>query len=536
MLIRSYELLIEHRKKVIAIAVAIALTVVLLFLLSYENVRADSVMLYPKTCFGNWKNSDAAAGTPILTLDSPQEDFNESNSALLVDESQLTCTGFGGEIPDGTVPNKLKVSLVWSVDNGEVDHAIKEIPPVTIDTLLNEGEKGLPVIDPVTIESKEGEKKDETSDVVPVAETQQQTEESSVPIPEIETKSEPEAPSNSEPMTFLFTKKAFAQETDVSTAAASDSSGTSSAIDEVQSIDPIAPLVETTSKEPVSDNEGQNNFMEVLYSVNGDEWISLGMIKRSDWKSASFEIPISNWSDIDSMQLALKPLQLIDKQPVVYIDAMSFEISYDSFADLMKQNDNSSDQKKLIITKLLPVEGGMKITQRFDLDQGNILVFNSSQERTVTVANPSSLEQVTFFIGQDQTYELPSYQLSAGDWSIISLPIESSCGGLPYSDCVKNKDAKVEATFTAISAFGKPIVTETESGTAEVIPIQLTTPPLELDGSDISNNDVVELLNIQNSTQEQSKEEVPASATSEAVLPKEEVPLGITGEELLPKE
>jgi hypothetical protein len=111
-------------------------------------------------------------------------------------------------------------------------------------------------------------------------------------------------------------------------------------------------IVEEVSTEPDSEPEQENEteqveeeseqdivaesladaFMQVEYTLDGTTWKSLGVVGRSEWARASFDIPLEGWENLDNLQIALKALPTFDTPPVVYLDAMSIDVEYTDLA------------------------------------------------------------------------------------------------------------------------------------------------------------------------------------------------------------
>ncbi len=95
---------------------------------------------------------------------------------------------------------------------------------------------------------------------------------------------------------------------------------------EVISIDDI----KGTKEEEVI-KEAPNDFLEVLYTLDGSDWKTLGFVSVNNWKQASFEISdpqVVLWQDLSNLQISVRSIQKIDKQPIVYLDSIYIEVEY----------------------------------------------------------------------------------------------------------------------------------------------------------------------------------------------------------------
>ena len=73
-------------------------------------------------------------------------------------------------------------------------------------------------------------------------------------------------------------------------------------------------------------------LVEVLYTLNGVDWKSLGFVKENEFGSKDFEIPIeeaSQWEDISKIQIGIKSLPILDDVlPVIFLDSVWLEAEY----------------------------------------------------------------------------------------------------------------------------------------------------------------------------------------------------------------
>lgn len=73
-------------------------------------------------------------------------------------------------------------------------------------------------------------------------------------------------------------------------------------------------------------------LLEVLYTLDGQEWYSLGEVSKSEW-TGTFEIPISEWEDISRLQVSIQSLSSIDELPKIYLDGMWLEADYGRYKE-----------------------------------------------------------------------------------------------------------------------------------------------------------------------------------------------------------
>lgn len=81
------------------------------------------------------------------------------------------------------------------------------------------------------------------------------------------------------------------------------------------------------------DEESQNNFLEVFYTLDGVLWKSLGKVDEKSMKYRTFEIPTTattSWADLSRIQIKVQLLDKIDLTPAVYLDGIAMEVLYET--------------------------------------------------------------------------------------------------------------------------------------------------------------------------------------------------------------
>jgi hypothetical protein len=83
----------------------------------------------------------------------------------------------------------------------------------------------------------------------------------------------------------------------------------------------------------VSDNQFQNNFLEVFYTFDGVTWTSLGELNEISMKYRTFEIPVTastSWSDLGHLQVKVQAKKRQLDTPTVYLDGIKVEVLYNT--------------------------------------------------------------------------------------------------------------------------------------------------------------------------------------------------------------
>lgn len=348
---------------------ALSTIVLSIFLVRTFIVQAEIYAFYPTTCLGGWYNTDLATDAPSVVPWGEEAGFNETNSAVLDSnsQSQIFCGGFGGGIQENTVPRKIKVKMAIAfayrpveaepdiVDSTVIDTstetAAQEVLGETIkesSTSENQGVEA--VVLPQTLNSQEeittetiSEPTQElTPDIIADETTQEAT-------PELEPEPENEAPQEeSETVSFfrLFNLAraeevlqndgtSSTEETLIEDTVVTPSGETAIVIDDVIESENVSTTTEeviSTSTEEVITEEISPYAAEVLYTLDGTTWETLGFVEEYS-EDNIFEIPIedaSSWEDISKIQIGIQRATTLDGvQPVIFLDSVWLEIEYE---------------------------------------------------------------------------------------------------------------------------------------------------------------------------------------------------------------
>src|SRR3989344_1776626 len=296
-----------------------------------------------------------------------QMEFNRQNSAVLENRAaDLFCGDFRGEVPADALPQKFVLKFSWEMKETVLEEGLN--PPngglaePTIDTILEEG------LNPEVVEP--------TIDTLPDNPLVPPYQGDLIPPPLIrggqeglELEKEPSA-------FFEIFHQAFAQEPEPSPELPTgEAVGTPTSenvgvepvsepnLPEELPVQEIPPEVEVITEEvPVSVPEvieqvieniteqveevlpsptldvgeaqsvASGEFLEVLMSLDGANWETIGSVGRSNWKNMEIEIApekIGSWDQISRLQISLRSVLSIDVVPAVYLDAMWLEVSYE---------------------------------------------------------------------------------------------------------------------------------------------------------------------------------------------------------------
>ncbi len=345
----------EHKKQLSIIGIA------LVFFSSFSFIfrsKASVVEFYPSSCLGGWQYSKNAEGAPTLSEDAPLEDYTIENSALLGNSSaEIYCGSFNGEIPKDVLAKNFKLAFRWSVDDGSVLHELKE------ETVTGGGSEEVSS-DIVNEQNQENQNAEKELNVEiknePIIENVETT--SDVPITPISTD---QSFLNIFMPSFVHAEDEVSQEVSVQEIVVSEpvpqenkteDVAVETKVDEVPIAEKspeipaegVVTITENNETEPEENNLEQvaqdstsnevpfDAFATISYTLDGEKWNSLGVVTQSNWRNSQFELPLGDWEDLSKLQVSIKPIQTLDRQPVVYLNAMQISVGYEEGVALDK--------------------------------------------------------------------------------------------------------------------------------------------------------------------------------------------------------
>ena len=313
-----------HRKYAVGILLFTALAIG--FAAYLTIARAETVGLYPGSCLGGWINTQNAQGRPNLEPGDSADLFNESNSAVLKNTiAQIFCGSFNGNIPQDNEPKKVFLKFSWNMV--EKPAVLTASSTITI-TSENFASSTSEIIDQPSNQT-------EFILIIPeISSTPEMSESSAAPENSItpEAASENQIATTSEPiMEEFFNAPSTFWHGFLKPARAQEASST---------LENLA-----TSTPDILDN---GEFLEISYTLDSVNWTALGKINKNNWRDAQFELPLTNWADIQKVQIEIKAIPTVDEQPTIYLDGMWLEVEYETSlifqsktASILSQQSNS---------------------------------------------------------------------------------------------------------------------------------------------------------------------------------------------------
>ncbi len=334
----------------------------ILILSSLSTGHASVATFHPTSCLGDWEQVKNAEGQPSLSDDAVHDDFSLENSARTqVSGSTIYCGGFQGEKPESSTPTTFRLSLSWLVEDVGIEK--EDTQPFDIP-----GDGAIVIPAP----SQEDISPTEPAEDIEV-------------VPDV-------VPEEQSPVQAFFRNffTTFAQD-----------------VDEMNTEQVPTELVSEEITVPEFPEEASDAFVEVSYTLDSTTWHSLGKINRSEWNRATFDIPLSDWDNLDNLQISLKTLPTFDQSPTIYLDAMDVDVEY-SVQDLLAPPTIKIDEP---------------------LTQGKS-DFNSTEAITFTITKPNlNIEEIKGLVEEGKAEVIKDTQGILGDKvedPKISVPAKES--------------------------------------------------------------------------------------------------------------
>jgi hypothetical protein len=130
-----------------------------------------------------------------------------------------------------------------------------------------------------------------------------------------------------------------------------------------------------------SENLNQNNnqiqipqdaFLEILYTLDGQNWKHLGFVTKSNWKNLELDIPEVNFDNLSNLQISLKSI-VSDFTPTIYLDGMILNIEYENSQSLSKINPEEQKQNASLGTNEITTQDEISNETSDDTDQTTTL-------------------------------------------------------------------------------------------------------------------------------------------------------------------
>lgn len=280
--------------------------------------RGEITKLYPTVCLGGWENPKNAEGAPSLKSNSHSDLFNDRNSAVLRNSlAQIFCGNFDNTFPEEAFPKKLLLKFSWTAISPSVSRTL-EVPAVLAapngNASLSVAEEHISTTSPEAAPSSSGSEGMVMG--APISHDEK--------IPSAIKKDSKPSSSTSTPISFFekFIRVAFAESAS-NTPMIEPTDGIVLSPEEASALLAQEEAVaSSTTETPKIIGE---DFLQVLYTLDGQNWKQLGTVTRGNLADLSFQVPVSDPETLSRFQVSIQNVISVDDPPVIYLDGMWLE-------------------------------------------------------------------------------------------------------------------------------------------------------------------------------------------------------------------
>lgn len=331
-----------------------------------NQAQANVATFHPAHCLGGWKNVDNIAGQPDVRLNNDVQ-YDDTNSASLFNSNaQVFYGGFSGDIPYAAKHERVTLNFSWYIADGPQPERREEsktpevIPAEVSAPSLEEGtssvsEDGI-VPEQAVSDTEAPVNTDNASTIEAPAEESEEVvpEEPAEPTavrflksfftvvhaqeispeeePVLETPEE-EAIVAEELETPVLTEEVIPESVTIpsSTPAIVEESVSDTSVPPVRDKEEQQAIEEAHEQAVIEAGVPENAYFEVLYTLDGQEWHTLGYVNRIA-NDVQIELPIDLFAtveDLKKVQIALHTVERFDTVPKIYLDSLWLEVAYD---------------------------------------------------------------------------------------------------------------------------------------------------------------------------------------------------------------
>jgi len=438
--------------------------------------KAETATLYPKACLGGWQNPAGAAGAPDV-LGHPVADFNETNSAWVSDSlSQIYCGSFQGDIPVNTSPTKIIVHLSWAMRGATTTASAAD------STIASSTGTSTPVVITDDSASSTNTILDTLENVpsmllIPIQNLFDQSSSTQNAPDTVGTPPPQDAPPASPPATPSPSPDAAPAPSDTPPPAApAPAPDAPQALLPAQSFVswlfmPQTALADTTEQDasstasttPPAPSNTVDDILEVLYTLDGTNWQSLGTINSDEiTDTATFEIPlknVQNWGDLSNVQISVRSLSGLTTGSTVYLDGIQLEVGYGpTRADVVAAQVEQKEANHIAYVASLPTKNlsvmlgnstdpELSLNREKNGDGKEEIVIRAPQGSLAIYSDTDAGFSMAMGVG-DQPVHLPAYNFSPGNYTVISTTEPNACQQLTKDQCLQEPHFLASAQFS----------------------------------------------------------------------------------------
>lgn len=206
----------------------------------------------------------------------------------------------------------------------------------------------------------------------------------------------------------------------------------------------------------------QDTLFKITYTLDGQNWDTLGVVQKGGWQNLEFEIPINvieaSWEKLAHLQISVDALQTIDQFPKTYLDSMWISVEYQKTdPDPNPQPDFNSDKvlqdvryDQYRIIKILRPNGKYQMWYAFIPDELlNVQNTPDGQLPSGVDVIKSGDESLQVIDGSALPVDQPTF---SGDTASTTLPSDSGFVPEPSThESLPQKDVTPQNIFDTIS-------------------------------------------------------------------------------------
>lgn len=181
--------------------------------------------------------------------------------------------------------------------------------------------------------------------------------------------------------------------------------------------------ISNTSEEVSVDESARDDLFRVMYTIDGEKWEELGLVKRNNWKNVEFEIPFSSvdsWEKLSKVQIAIESLPTIDSFPEAYLDSVWVSVEYEGVnPDPLPQPDFLNDKvlndiryENFRVIRIMKTDGEFQIW--YAIIPPELLAQSGAQSDEVIKTGDDSLQVI-------DVSNLPNYDPTIGPEQNMSV-------------------------------------------------------------------------------------------------------------------
>ncbi len=250
--------------------------------------------------------------------------------------------------------------------------------------------------------------------------------------------------------------------------------------------------ISNTSEDVSVDESARDDLFRVMYTIDGEKWEELGLVKRNNWKNVEFEIPFSSvdsWEKLSKVQIAIESLPTIDSFPETYLDSVWVSVEYEGVnPDPLPQPDFLNDKvlndiryENFRIIRIMKTDGEFQIW--YAIIPPELLAQSGAQSDEVIKTGDDSLQVI-------DVSNLPNYDPTIGPEQNMSVSSSTEENATEKTPTIKasTQDSNQEVLGEMITEGEVQSGQEYDNTVNNVVSGEKIVPPISLPDVSIFEN------------------------------------------------